>query len=95
MTTTTTRGRGLAKAFYTKHEDPGHGWLQVEMAELVRLNLQNQISRYSYCDGDRVYLEEDCDMSLFLMTKERLGERIKINHKHTNHDSPIRNLMSY
>lgn len=95
MTTTTTREQGAAMASYIKHEDPGHGWLQVEMSELVRLNLQNRITRYSYCDGDRVYLEEDCDMSLFLLTKEKQGEKFVIVYRHTDGDHKIRNMMSY
>jgi hypothetical protein len=47
------------------HIDPGHGWLEVKRAELESLGIAHKISPYSYEKNDRVYLEEDCDASLF------------------------------
>jgi transposase-like protein len=51
---------------YTFHTDPGHGWVEVNRIELVELGIYRKISTYSYQDCDRVYLEEDCDASLFV-----------------------------
>ncbi len=49
--------------------DPGHGWLEVKLAELEELGIENKISAYSYKSlsfPTKVYLEEDCDMSIFM-----------------------------
>ena len=51
---------------YTFYSDPSHGWLEVQKKELEELNIFNKISEYSYINGDLVYLEEDCDLSLFI-----------------------------
>jgi hypothetical protein len=48
------------------HEDTGHGWLEVAIARLKELGIENKITRYSYIDREKglAYLEEDIDMSL-------------------------------
>ena len=55
-------------ATFTKHSDPGHGWLEVSPSDLkaVGLTIEN-ISGYSYKNrrGNRLFLEEDCDASVF------------------------------
>jgi len=40
---------------YIFHVDPGHGWLEVSRSELKELGILNQISRYSYQRGDKVF----------------------------------------
>lgn len=50
-------------------EDPGHGWLEVPIAELVELGIAGAITPYSYQSGDMAYLEEDCDLSTFARAK--------------------------
>ena len=52
---------------YTFYTDPGHGWLRVPMTEIVALNIADKISSYSYQKNGYVYLEEDCDMGLFVL----------------------------
>ena len=47
------------------HSDPGHGWLEVPITLAEELGITNQISSYSYTDGWNVFLEEDCDATLF------------------------------
>jgi len=56
---------------YTFYEDPGHGWLAVSLHELHELKIIDKISGCSYVSPDRqtVYLEEDCDLSTFLVAK--------------------------
>jgi hypothetical protein len=54
---------------YKFHIDPGHGWLEVPMAELEELGIADHISSCSYRDGDTAYLEEDCDFATFLAAK--------------------------
>ena len=48
------------------YHDAGHGWLEVTMMDLDKLRIKDKISSYSYMDGYKVYLEEDCDLSRFL-----------------------------
>jgi hypothetical protein len=85
---------------YKFHEDPGHGWLAVPMAELVELGVAHQISGYSYVsrDGLTAYLEEDCDMSIFLRAKGvPIGglDAFGVKYSHTNSDSFIRSLRHF
>lgn len=47
-------------------QDPGHGWLQVPSTLIKLLGLTSKISGYSYVKGDDVFLEEDCDLGLFV-----------------------------
>jgi len=78
--------------FYT---DPGHGWLAVERAELQRLGIEDQISEFSYEQGETVYLEEDCDASAFIQAKKDNGEEFLHEEQNTNEESPIRSYSSF
>lgn len=51
---------------FTFHEDPGHGWLEVPYHLLGLFKIKSKVSRYSYINGETVYLEEDCDAPLFI-----------------------------
>ena len=47
--------------------DSGHGWLRVDKKEFEKdINASRQVSEYSYYDDDYVYLEEDCDASMYI-----------------------------
>lgn len=48
---------------YRYVNDPGHGWVGVPKSELNRLGIADQISTYSYVEGETVWLEEDCDLT--------------------------------
>ena len=53
-------------ATFIKHDDPGHGWLEVQESDLKELGATvNDFSGYSYRKGNRLFLEEDCDASKF------------------------------
>ena len=80
---------------YTFHSDNGHGWLQVSKNELVNLGIENSISRYSYRNKNDVFLEEDCDASLFVNAMENKGIKIKYTYVKVNGDSFIRLLSKY
>jgi len=80
---------------YNFHTDPGHGWLEVTLAEVVALGISEQISHYSYQRGDKVYLEEDCDAALFINAKKQRGEEYSFNEAHTDNEHWIRRLPSY
>ena len=77
------------------HNDPGHGWLAVKLDLLAELNLIDQISAYSYLKGKTVYLEEDCDCSLFVQKyREKFGS---FDEKSSFYDKrcPVRSYTPY
>ena len=49
---------------YIFFADPGHAWLRVLKTEIIPI--KDKISSFSYMNGKYVYLEEDCDASVFL-----------------------------
>ena len=51
------------------HSDCGHGWLEVTYKEIESLGIADRISCFSYRKGNKVYLEEDCDMDRFFRAK--------------------------
>jgi hypothetical protein len=81
---------------YVFHSDPGHGWLEVSLKELEDLRIAHKISPFSYLHKGRVYLEEDCDMSIFAFAKGwKIGGNAPIKDVHYNNECPIRNYSSY
>lgn len=74
---------------YYFHSDPGHGWLAVKIQELIRLKILDKISKYSYMKGKTVYLEEDCDYSIFEEAKFKNEELIEVKQTFLK-NSPIR-----
>lgn len=81
---------------YVYHLDPGHGWLAVKRKELEDLGIASKITSCSYQKGKTVYLEEDCDMSLFLQAKGYTKENpcVSIKESYKEH-TPLRNYPSY
>jgi hypothetical protein len=80
---------------YNFYSDPGHGWLEVSREELAMLHIDDAISQYSYQSGDKIYLEEDCDASLFVDALENIGIKFTFNSITSNNDSPIRLMKRY
>jgi hypothetical protein len=80
---------------FTFYADPGHGWLEVPRDLLHDLGIADDISRYSYQRLDKVFLEEDCDLSLFTRAMGAAGREFKTADIHTNGDSFVRSLPSY
>ena len=81
---------------YEFHYDAGHGWLQVEIAELKQLGLGDKISSCSYTNGGLfAYLEEDCDAPLFMRTKSANGESYQCKEINDGDDSFIRQLPRF
>lgn len=79
---------------YTFHTDPGHAWLQVPLAELVRLGIERHITRYSFIDGEFAYLEEDCDYATWATAKAARGEAYTWVDVHAD-PTPVRNYPRY
>lgn len=82
------------KTTYNIFTDPGHGWLEVEISELKRLNIFDKITSYSYLKKDKAYLEEDCDLTLFMEEKQKRGETVSFNEIYQN-ITPIRNYQHF
>lgn len=79
---------------FTKYEDANHGWLEVNRGLLKDLDIEKLISGYSYEKGRKVYLEEDCDMSLMLGVLEARGIEYKIVRIYQDR-TPIRGYRGY
>lgn len=81
----------------TIYTDPSHGWAKVSLKELLKLNILDKISTYSYIhkNGLNAYLEEDCDLGLYLKTLDDKGIKFRIIEKHTNKSSKIRSYKRY
>lgn len=80
---------------YDFFSDPGHGWLKVKRAELQRLGIEKAISRFSYQRGAFIYLEEDADLSRFVLTKQAHGESFEIREHISHRLSRIRDYAYY
>lgn len=75
---------------YKFYEDPGHAWLAVKRAELIKLGILDKISHYSYQKGATAYLEEDRDAEIFYTAKHNKGEEVKLIEVFQE-NTPIRN----
>lgn len=79
-------------------EDPGHGWAPVPVAKLIELGIAHKVSGYSYLDrlGGFAYLEEDCDLGLYVQALEAKGESIEWTVHHDDSDECfVRKLNRY
>lgn len=77
------------------HNDPGHGWLEVEKPDLMALGIAEQITPFSYEQGERVFLEEDQDAPLFMREARASGWRVETTDCYTPGSSFVRNLEPY
>ena len=79
------------------HYDAGHGWVKVPLKEIKDLNIQAQITGYSYVKGADAYLEEDCDASSYIAALKKNNPEIKIewNEISDGDSSPIRLYGNY
>lgn len=83
------------KRKYKYIQDPGHGWLSVPKKDVEMLGIGNQITKFSYMKGNRVYLEEDRDASVFLAEAQNYGIDYEITESHSNRPSWIRYQEKY
>lgn len=77
------------------YADPGHAWAKVSKKELVKLGIANEISSFSYENGDFAFLEEDCDLEKYIMALRAKGIVYKFKETHANRQSKIRNYYHY
>ena len=83
------------KIKYQYHTDAGHGWLHVKRSDLIALGIADKISGYSYQYLDDVYLEEDCDASLYLQALKTHSIQPLITEVNDGDTSRIRSFRSY
>jgi len=77
------------------YSDSGHGWAKVKITELKKLNLLDKISSFSYVNGDYAFLEEDCDLSVYVKELQTRGIAFKFKQFSTNRSSKIRSYRSF
>ena len=80
------------------HEDAAHGWLEVSYKDVTDVDIHNEISEFSYINRflEKIYLEEDCDYTLFMNAfKNKYGYKpLEVNGRY-HEISPIRDLPRY
>jgi hypothetical protein len=80
-----------ANKVFKFYADPGHAWLAVKIKDLMAIRMSpNDFSPYSYIRGGTVYLEEDCDASLFAENWKAKFGSFNYESKHTDKTHPIR-----
>lgn len=81
----------MSKALtFKSYEDAGHGWLAVKRKLLLEFGLMELVSMFSYERGQTVYLEEDCDVSLFISALKQRGIEYQFKSGKWCEYSPIR-----
>lgn len=76
---------------YKFHEDAGHEWLAVPVAEVEESGIE--VSGYSYRNGDMAYLEGDLDAGLFMTAMDLNNSDIE--EVDDGDYSPIRGYRRY
>lgn len=59
--------------------DPGHGWIRIPYAHLLWLDLQDDITGYSYLHESDAYLEEDQDGNTFMEAAKKAHWKVTFN----------------
>lgn len=76
--------------------DPGHAWAKVKIKELYDLNIAHKISQFSYMRGDYAYLEEDCDLGVYVEALKNKGIEYKMECiSNGNKQSRVRNYYRF
>ena len=71
----------MSKVFNATYiETPRHGYLKVKGDDVREVNISQSFSEYSFYDGDEdiFFLEEDCDMPMFLKRCELDEVKVEI-----------------
>lgn len=68
------QGESKMKQVFNVYSDPGHAWAKIPASVLQALGISDRITRCSYYRKGFAYLEEDCDLSLFISAfRDRYG----------------------
>jgi hypothetical protein len=79
----------------TVYADPGHAWAKVSKKELIKLGIADEITSFSYENGDYAFLEEDCDLGTYVNALRAKGIEYKFKENHANRQSKVRGYYSY
>ncbi len=60
---------------FTHYSDLEKGWLEVNYADIKILDIEKEITQWSYRNNDKVYLEDDIDAWLFIKAWLKYHER--------------------
>lgn len=74
--------------------DPGHAWAAVPRSELAELGVLSKISPYSYQKNEMVYVEEDCDLAIYINAMNLKRDELKFDETFQE-VTPIRNYYSF
>ena len=77
------------------YADPGHAWCKVPLQLINKLGIAEEITSCSYVRGDKVYLEEDCDLATFVQAMNERGVDVEFRIHHTDRSSKIRGYAIY
>lgn len=66
-------------------EDPGHGWLEVPLDLIKKLNIESKISKGSYKNNKYAYLEEDLDYEIFHEACKKQKFKYFVTKKYEKH----------
>lgn len=84
---------------YNFYHDPGHGWLEVPLSEILELGIADKITVFSYLNGHMAYLEEDQDAPLFIAKRMEADPKWhsdrNISAVHVSHEHNIRNYPAW
>lgn len=82
----------LAGKTHKFYSDSMHGWLAVKISDCFLLGIAHKITPYSYVRGLTAYLEEDCDMPMYIAAyKQQTGAGyVGLQHVHHGQSSVIR-----
>lgn len=80
---------------YDVYGDSGHSWCKVKFSEIIKLGIHNEISNFSYTRGDYVYLEEDCDLTVFVEALKKVNIKPYWKMHYTDKVSKIRSYSRY
>lgn len=84
-----------AVPLFRKIDDSAHGWLEVPKQLIAQLRIATRISRFSYVNRNYVYLEEDCDMTLFMDAMRRMNYDFRISETYCDGDCFVRRLPNF
>lgn len=77
------------------YSDGGHGWVKVKISLLMKLGILEKITTYSYLRGDYAYLEEDCDMTTFVLALRAKNIEPQFIDHYSTKRSRIRNYQHF
>jgi hypothetical protein len=76
----------LSEKTHKFYSDAAHGWLAVKISDCFLLGISHKITPYSYVRGLTAYLEEDCDMPMYIAAYKQQTGAEYLNHVCIDHN---------